>query len=61
MLCYKDKWFCGDWLECVKGSWCGRSATPTVVAHAEEIGLPIEYRVDPECMVKKPERPVRRW
>ena len=61
MICYKDRWYCNVWLDCKSGAWYSRSATPTVVAMAEDFGLPIQYRADPECFKPKPIRPDMRW
>ena len=43
MLCYRDRMFCADAEKCAKGNGCYRELTPEMQAHAEKIGMPINW------------------
>ena len=50
MICYKDKTFCGFWMQCQDYILCGRALTQAVEERANKAGLPIcQFTDKPDC------------
>ena len=50
MMCYRDRTFCGYYLQCAHGNSCTAALTPAVKAGAERIGLRIaQWAEYPTC------------
>jgi len=50
MNCFKDRTYCGFYIDCYESVNCSRPLTPEIIALAEKKGLPIcQFSEKPEC------------